>query len=70
MRIAHRRLTGEAGGAGIVLWPKDLRDLHWWVFGETHYVSGNVGYPLGPHDRSIFARVGRPFLKTDGLSTA
>lgn len=68
--LAHTRVTGETGGAGIVLWPKELYDLHWWVFGEEYYRRGNVGFPLGPHDTSAgpFARAGRPYLKDDGLS--
>jgi hypothetical protein len=69
--IAHTRLTGEAAGAGIVLWPYELYDLHWWVFGEEYYRRGSVGVPLGPHDpasKSPFAKPGRPFLKDDGLA--
>jgi hypothetical protein len=68
--LAHTRLTGETAGAGIVLWPHDLYDLHWWVFKEEYYKRGNTGFPLGPHDpasQSPFAIPGRPFLKDDGL---
>ncbi|GAA2500555.1 hypothetical protein GCM10010406_41320 [Streptomyces thermolineatus] len=39
--LAHKRSQGLAGGAGIVLWPKEIRDLHWWVFKENHYIKGN-----------------------------
>jgi hypothetical protein len=68
--LAHTRLTGETGGAGIVLWPKELYDLHWWVFGEEYYRRGSVGFPLGPHDPSAvgpLSKAGRPYLKDDGL---
>jgi hypothetical protein len=68
--MAHTRVTGETAGAGIVLWPDKLYDLHWWVFGEEYYRRGNTGIPLGPHDPTPFALPGRPFRKDDGLSDA
>lgn len=71
--LAHTRLTGETGGAGIVLWPSELYDLHWWVFGEEYYRRGNTGIPLGPHDPTAagpLSRPGRPYLKDDGLSAS
>lgn len=70
MELAHTRVTGEVAGAGIVLWPKELYDLHWWVFGEESYRRGGFGIPLGPHDPAAagpFAKPGRPYLKDDGM---
>lgn len=67
--LAHTRLTGETAGAGIVLFPNELIDLHWWVFEEAYYRRGNTGTPLGPYDPSPFAKPGRPFLRDDGLSS-
>src|SRR5690606_8706973 len=63
--LAHKRKSGETGGAGIVLWPPDLYDLHWWVFGETHYIRGNSGTPLGPNHTSKIVPIGRPFIRHD-----
>jgi hypothetical protein len=71
--LAHTRLTGETAGAGIVLWPRSLYDLHWWVFQEQYYRRGNTGHPLGPHDpasESPFAVPGRPYLRDDGMGSA
>lgn len=68
--LAHTRPTGETAGAGIVLWPKELYDLHWWVFGEEYYRRGDAGIPLGPHDPTAagpLAKPGRPYLKDDGM---
>jgi hypothetical protein len=50
-RLAHKNAFGTAGGAGIVLWPPDLYNLHHWVFAEDTYwkVGRATGWTL-PHD--------------------
>lgn len=47
-QLAHKNVRGLAGGAGIVLWPPQLRNLHYWVFGESAYVklARNAGWRL------------------------
>ncbi len=65
-QIARKNALGYAGGAGISLWPPELRDLLYWVFDEQIYVKGNIGEPLGPSD-TPFASIGRPFREQDGM---
>jgi hypothetical protein len=61
-RLARRNAKGFAGGAGITLWPPELRDLMCWVFGEDTYVRGAVGPAAAPAPG-----VDRPFHRGDGL---
>jgi hypothetical protein len=65
-KLARKNNRGYAGGAGITLWPPELRDLLYWVFHEDIYVKGFGGYPLGPSDTSPTASW-RPFHGNDGL---
>jgi hypothetical protein len=67
-QIARKNALGYVGGAGISLWPPELRDLLYWVFGEQMYVKGNLGESLGPSD-TPFASIGRPFREHDGMPT-
>lgn len=66
-QLARRNAVGYAGGAGVTLWPPDLVDLHYWVFGEDTYAKGNTGHPLGPSNAPTGGS-GRPFQLGDGMS--
>jgi hypothetical protein len=67
-RLAHENVYGYAGGAGITLWPPDLNDLHWWLFGEDTYMKEGQRRPLGPAaETRPFASPGRPYMANDGL---
>jgi hypothetical protein len=69
-KIARTNAYGKVGGAGIVLWPPDLNDLYYWVFGEEFYVRAGEPHPLGPpKDDDLFSPLGRPYMYDDGLST-
>ena len=46
--IARTNAKGMVGGAGVVLWPPDINDLYYWVFGDEHYVKDGKSRPLGP----------------------
>jgi hypothetical protein len=65
-QLARKNARGYVGGAGITLWPPELRDLLFWEFGEDTYVRGNTGEPLGPIG-APFASPDRPFREQDGL---
>ncbi len=65
-QLARKNARGYVGGAGITLWPPELRDLLYWVFGENTYVKGNIGESLGPSG-TPFASPGRPFREGDGM---
>ncbi|MGW3216184.1 DUF3800 domain-containing protein [Streptomyces parvus] len=65
--LARRNAHGYIGGAGLVLWPRSLTDLFYWIFGETHYVRNSVGYPIGPG--SGFSQPGSLFNTSSGLPT-
>lgn len=66
--IAHTNSKGMIGGAGVVLWPPDLIDLYYWVFGDEFYVKNGAGHPLGPAAADpVFADLGRPYIRDDGL---
>jgi hypothetical protein len=58
-----RTYRGVIGGAGLVLWPRDIRDLCYWVFGDTH---DSKGVPLGP-SASGFDQPGRTYQGDDGM---
>lgn len=64
--LARRNSHGFIGGAGVVLWPRDLVDLYFWMFGEDTLVRGGAGYPLGPQPHP-FSYPGRPFQHEPGL---
>ncbi|TDD57684.1 hypothetical protein E1263_22595 [Kribbella antibiotica] len=66
LQIARKNYREYVGGAGITLWPPDLRDLLYWIFDEDMYTSGGVDEPLGPTD-SPFLAPGRPFQQASGL---
>lgn len=59
--LAHRNTRGYAGGAGIKLFPDDLINLYWWVFGESAFwkVAEGSGWPLPLSEL--------PFEANDGL---
>ncbi|NUW33296.1 hypothetical protein HTZ77_17930 [Nonomuraea sp. SMC257] len=65
--LARTNAHGLVSGAGVVLWPPDLVDLHYWVFGETHYARGSTGHPLGP-SAAPFSQPARIYQHNDGLS--
>ncbi|MFI7470617.1 hypothetical protein [Nonomuraea sp. NPDC049646] len=65
--LARTNAHGLVGQAGVVLWPPDLVDLHYWIFEETHYAKGSSGYPLGP-SLGPFSQPGRTYQHDDGLS--
>ncbi|AXI80551.1 DUF3800 domain-containing protein [Peterkaempfera bronchialis] len=65
-RLARRNDAGRIGGAGLVLWPPQLMDLHFWLFGEQVYWRRGREHPLGP--ASTPTRTGRTFQHTDGLT--
>jgi hypothetical protein len=65
-QMARKNSWGYAGGAGITLWPPQLRDLLYWVFHEDTYVKDVLGYPLGPADTSPASSL-RPFHDHDGM---
>jgi hypothetical protein len=55
LQLAHKNIWDLAGGAGIVVWPRDdLANLLHWTFGEETYVFRKVG----PND----SRPNRPDL--------
>jgi Protein of unknown function (DUF3800) len=60
-QLAHKNAQGYAGGAGIKLFPDDLNNLHYWIFGEATFwkVGMNSGWSL-PWD--IW-----PYATDDGL---
>jgi hypothetical protein len=62
-QLAHQNSCGGTAGAGVVLWPPELYNLHHWVFGENTYwkVGRNIGLPL-PHP-------GWSYATDDGLDT-
>ncbi|MGW0980351.1 DUF3800 domain-containing protein [Streptomyces xiamenensis] len=64
--LARRNAYGYVGGAGVVLWPPSLNDLYYWVLGESTYVKGGSGHPIGPTDDK-FAQPGRPFRNISGI---
>jgi hypothetical protein len=68
-QLARKNTRGYVGGAGITLWPPELRDLLFWEFGEDTYVKGNTGEPLGPTG-APFTSPNRPFREQDGLHPA
>lgn len=58
-----RTYNGVIGGAGLVLHPShELKDLHYWVFGETHDHRGSPLLNTTPFDHP-----GRPFQRESGL---
>jgi len=61
LELAHKNAWNLAGGAGIVIWPKDLTNLLYWAFGEdkSAKVAKNVGVPLPWRDW--------PYAEDDGL---
>lgn len=67
--VARTNSHGMVGGAGVVVWPPDLNDLYYWVFGDEIYVKGGTGHPLGPAAADpVFATPGRPYIDDDGLT--
>jgi hypothetical protein len=60
--VAHKNAMGTAGGAGIVLWPPQLYNLHYWAFGEDTYwkVGRGAGVTLPYREW--------PYLSDDGLA--
>jgi hypothetical protein len=60
-----RTYNGVIGGAGVVLWPPDIKDLYHWVFGETHDHQGKPLCP--PLINGRIAMIGRTFQTTDGM---
>jgi len=66
-QLAPKNARGYAGGAGIALWPPELRDLLYWVFGEDTYVKGIIGEPLGPTGTPPSVLLGRPFREHNGM---
>ncbi|GII96348.1 DUF3800 domain-containing protein [Sinosporangium siamense] len=68
-QLARTNAHGLVGGAGVVLWPPDLVDLHHWVFGESHYVRQGTPQPLGPAAvaGAPFVQPGRTYIRDDGL---
>lgn len=68
-QLAHKNRHGTAGGAGLKLWPPDLVDLYWWLFGEAEYWRSGKATPLGPVEPpDPFILAGRPYKNNDGLS--
>ncbi|WP_377268402.1 DUF3800 domain-containing protein [Peterkaempfera sp. SMS 1(5)a] len=65
-RLARRNDEGRIGGAGLVLWPPQLMDLHYWLFGERVYQRRGREHRLGPPSATP-DRTGRTFQHTDGL---
>jgi hypothetical protein len=60
-RLAHKNVHHLAGGAGIVLWPSDLYNLHSWVFGEETYAKVATGNRAEPSLARLAVRDrGRP----------
>jgi hypothetical protein len=51
LALAHKHALGYAGGAGIVLWPRQP-NLFYWAFGETVWAlpSALSGYDLPDPD--------------------
>ena len=66
-QLARKNARGYAGGAGITLWPPELRDLLYWVFGEDTYVKGIIGEQLGPSGTPPSTAPERPFREHDGI---
>jgi hypothetical protein len=59
--LAHKNVHHLAGGAGIVLWPPGLYNLHYWVFGEETYAKVAMGTGWGLPWRDW------PYATEDGL---
>jgi len=56
MQLAARNFYGKVGGTGIKLFPDELLNLHYWVFGESEFVR--VSYAAGislPHKDLAYA---------------
>jgi hypothetical protein len=61
-QLAHTNARGYAGGAGVKLIPDELRNLHYWVFGEDIFWKVGMGeyWPLPIRDL--------PYPTDDGLA--
>lgn len=60
MALAHRNFYGRVGGAGLTLWPPELRNIFHWVCDDDCYVRSGVGMSL--------PQAGLPFADSDGLT--
>jgi hypothetical protein len=43
LALAHKNRRGLAGGAGVKLYPNQLRNLHHWAFGEDRFANIATG---------------------------
>ena len=43
LALAHKNRRSMAGGAGVKLYPNQLRNLHHWAFGEDRFVNVATG---------------------------
>lgn len=57
--LAHRNYYGCIGGAGLTLWPPELRNLFHWVCGDDVYIRSGAGEDLPAR--------GLPYANSDGL---
>ena len=57
--LAHRNFYGRIGGAGLTLWPPELRNLFHWVCGDDVYIRSGTGAQL--------PTPGLPYEDSDGL---
>jgi hypothetical protein len=63
-QLAHADARGVVADTGIKLWPPDLKNLHYWVFGESRYqeATWDRGFELPAPDL--------PYATDDGLPAA
>ena len=66
LRPLARTYRGVIGGAGVVLWPPDLKNLYYWVFGDT-YDNQGVQLPPAVPTADPFYQPSRPFQRNDGM---
>jgi hypothetical protein len=57
--LAHRNLHGRIGGAGLTLWPPELKNLFHWVCNDDVYIRSGTGINLPAS--------GLPYEESDGL---
>jgi hypothetical protein len=61
-QLAHTNARGYAGGAGVKLIPDELRNLHYWVFGEDTFWKVATG------ESWRLQLPGLPYATDDGLA--
>jgi hypothetical protein len=62
MTLAHRSFYGCVGGAGLTLWPPELRNLFHWICDDDVYIRNGIGAQL--------PLAGLPYADSDGLPKA